>query len=128
MAHGIGARRHPDYKVQYAAIAALYRRINELQDAKLAAIMADYDANKDNGLEPNGPEATARRQVILADPQYDTRALYAEARAIGKEVEATGLYRYDAGSLSIRYDKVGKAAWRREFERLGKPLPVELTY
>lgn len=126
MAHGIGARRHPDYKVQYAAIADLYRRIHELQDAKMAALMADYDAHE--GEDPNDPEAKARRQAILADPKYSTSHLYAEARAIGKAVEATGLYRYDAGGLAVRYDKVGKAAWRKEFQRLGLPLPIELSY
>lgn len=130
MSHGIPARRHPEYKVLAKAAGDLALAREARTQRMFDYLTSEPVVDRTRGMDVRSEEYREASKAVMAEATEHVGPypfLSPEMDALRKQAEASNLYRWDGGSLSIRYDKAGKAAWRAEFERLGKPLPVELT-
>lgn len=130
MSHGITARRHPVYKQVAKAAGELHMLKEARTDAVYAFLMSDEQVARRAGLDVRSAEYKEVSAAIMAEAteKFPYPQPSPDILDLAKEAERSGLYRRSGIDLSVRYDKVGKAAWVREFERLGKPLPPELTW
>ena len=121
MAHGITARRHPTYKAVAKEAARLYNLREQRNDALMTYLGTDEVVTRAKAGVPTG-QLLNEAEAKFPRPEPDPELL-----ALAKQAESSGLYRRSGMDLTVRFDKVGKAAWREEFERLGQPVPEELT-
>lgn len=111
--YGIPAAKHPDHKALAADLKALYKRHTAESDAAFADL---FERAHEVRLE-DGDMAALEREA-MNEQRLRTKRQGAEREALVRLVPGN-LYHRSGATLTVRYDRIGKWAWDREFERLG---------
>jgi hypothetical protein len=111
--YGIPAAKHPDYKALAADLKALAKRHEQESDAAFAEL---FERAHEVRLE-DGDMAALEREAMGEQRLRGIRQRQ-ERRALTDQVPGT-LYRLMGTTMVVRYDRIGKWSWDREFERLG---------
>lgn len=135
--YGIPLAKHPEHKAIAKELKRLNAEAKRDHDEHLAAVMAvEYPREDDGcggtvgkwGFEHAKSCLTLARyenetSAVIHDEAYRdrVRSRMAETRTLTAPLVQSGLYREPyTGSLSVRYDRVGKQAWEKELQRLGR--------
>jgi hypothetical protein len=117
--YGIPAREHPDYKARAKRLAAITAELRKMAEEVIyPRYMEEGQRLAEAGITRPDPAYASAYAELRDWHDAQTKPLRDEQRAIRDTVDGA-LYRWNGGSLTVRYDRTGKLAWEHEFNRLG---------